>query len=96
MNEDPDAWFCWFVRGHKRWQQQAIREALNCWVMANMLSPKEYKILYNIAVVLKFLKKDEESLKYMKMANENVIPGQEKTAEHMLKEYKSQRYQLLR
>ena len=96
VNEDSAAWYCWFVRAHKRWQQQAIREALNCWVMAKMLSPKEYKILYNIAVVLRHLKQNDESVKYMKEANENVIKGQEKLSEHLLKEYKQGRYQLLR
>jgi len=64
--------------------------------MAKMLSPKEYKILYNIAVVLKFLHKDAEALEYMKLAQENIIKGQEKMAEHLLKEYKAQRYQLLK
>lgn len=96
VNEDPAAWYCWFVRAHKRWQQQAFREALNCWVMAKMLSPKEYKILYNIAVVLKFLKQDDESLKHMEEANKNVIKGQEHTAEEMLKRYKRGALELIR
>lgn len=96
LNEDPDAWFCWFVRAHKRWQQQSLREALNCWVMAKMLSPTEYKILYNIAIVLKFLQKDKEAGEYMKMANDNVIKGQEKMAEGLYNDFKQGRYQLIR
>ena len=96
INEDTGAWYCWFVRGHKRWQQQAVREALNCWVMARMLSPHEFKILYNIAVVLKYLKQDAESLKMMNEAKTYVIKGQEKTAAHLFKEYAEGRYQLLR
>ena len=96
INEDPSAWYCWFIRGHKRWQQQAIREALNCWVMAKMLSPHEFKILYNLAIVLKYLKQDAESLKFMDEAKAHVIKGQEKTAEHLFKEYAEGRYQLLR
>jgi len=94
--EDPAAWFGWFIRAHKRWQQQSFREALNCWVMAKMISPTEFKILYNIAVVLKYLGKDDESLVYMKEAEKNIIKGQEKTAEHLITEYKRGRYQLLR
>ena len=96
VNEDPAAWYAWFVRAHKRWQQQAVREALNCWVMASMLSPKEYKILYNIAVVMKYLHNDGEAEKYIKLANDNVIKGQEQTAAHMYKEFKEGRYQLIR
>lgn len=95
VNEDPAAWYCWHVRGHKRWQQQAIRETLNCWVMAKMLSPKEFKILYNIAVVLKFLKREKESGDFIQLARENVIRGQENTANHLFKEYEAGRLQLL-
>jgi len=95
LNEDPAAWYCWYVRAHKRWQQQAIREALNCWVMASMLSPQEFKILYNIAVVLKYLHKDQESLEYINKAKAHVIKGQEQTSQHLFKEYEQGRYQLL-
>lgn len=93
--EDPAAWYCWYVRGHKRWQQQCVREALNCWVMAKMLSPKEFKILFNIAVVLKLLKQDAESETYLKLAKENVIKGQEKTAEVLFKNFTAGNMQLL-
>ena len=95
VTEDPAAWFVWYIRAHKRWQQQSYREALNMWVMAKMLSPKEFKILYNIAIVLKFLKRDGESLEYMKMAEANIIPGQEKTAEVLINNYKRGKYHLL-
>jgi len=61
-----------------------------------MLSPHEYKILYNIAIVLKSLKQDAEADKAMAEANANVIKGQEKVAEHMYKMYKDGKYQLLR
>lgn len=95
VNEDPGAWYCWFIRAHKRWLQQSYREALNCWVMAKMISPTEFKILYNIAVVLKFLQKHAEADEYMKLAMQNVIKGQEQTARHMHNEYKQGKYQLL-
>jgi len=94
--EDPAAWFGWYIRAHKRWQQQSYREALNCWVMAKMISPTEFKILFNIAIVLKFLKKDAESLQYMKEAEKNIIKGQEEMAAHLIADYKRGKYQLLR
>lgn len=95
INEDPAAWYCWYIRGHKRWQQQAIREALNCWVMAKMLSPKEFKILFNIGVVLKLLKRDKESEAFMKQAQENVIKGQEETAKILFSNFEKGNNQLL-
>jgi hypothetical protein len=95
VNEDPAAWYVWYVRGHKRWQQQCIREALNCWVMAKMLSPKEFKILYNIAVVMKFLKQDQESVFHMNLARQNVVKGQEKSAEVLFRDYDTGNYHLL-
>ena len=96
VNEDPSAWYCWFVRGHKRWQQKAMRECLNMWVMAKMISPHEFKILYNIAVVLKVLKQDAESLKHIEEAKKYVIKGQENTAEILFKAYEEGKLQLLR
>ena len=58
--------------------------------------PHEFTILYHIAVVLKYLKQDAESLKMMNEAKTYVIKGQEKTAAHLFKEYAEGRYQLLR
>ena len=94
--EDPGAWYAWHVRAHKRWQQQSYREALNCWVMAKMLSPDEFKILYNIAVVLKMLQKHAEAEDYMKMAKNNVIKGQEQAANHLFRQYKAGKFELLK
>lgn len=96
VNEDPGAWYCWFVRGHKQWQQQCIRGALNSWVMAKLLSPHEFKILYNLSVVLKYLRQDAEADKQMEEAKLHVIKGQENTANHLFKEFQEGRYQLLR
>jgi hypothetical protein len=96
--EDPGAWFAWHIRAHKRWSQQSFREALNMWVMAKMISPKEFKILFNIAVVLKVLKKDAEAEEYMKLAEQNIIKGQELAAQSHIKLYRDpkQGYPLLR
>jgi hypothetical protein len=87
VSEDPAAWFAWHIRAHKRWNQQSYREALNCWVMAKMISPKEFKILFNIAVVLKVLRNDKESAEYMELAKANIIKGQEKLSMDLIEQY---------
>jgi MFS family permease len=87
--EDPGAWYAWHIRGFKRWEVQSYREALTMWVMAQMLDPKEFKLLFNIAVVLKLLKKDAESAEFLKKAEENIIPGQEKDANELIRQFKT-------
>jgi hypothetical protein len=58
------------------------------WVMAKLLDPKEFKILMNIAIVLKLLKKHEEAEHYLKLAEQNIIPGQEKQANELISQFK--------
>ena len=87
--EENQAWYAWHIRAHKRWNQQSYREALNMWVMAKMISPKEFKILFNIAVVLKVLKKHEESEQFMKQAEENIVKGQEEVSQRLIREYRN-------
>ena len=87
VSEDPRGWYGWHTRAHKRWGQQSYREALNMWVMAKMISPKEFKILFNIAVVLKILRKDKESKEYMRLAMANVVKGQEQRAKELYDEF---------
>ncbi|MDD5760972.1 MAG: hypothetical protein PHP88_00480, partial [bacterium] len=86
--EDPKAWFAWHIRGHKRWCHQSYREALNCWVMAKMMSPKEFKVLFNIAVVLKILGNHAESEQYINEAKANIIKGQEKRSLELIQEFR--------
>lgn len=83
--EEPGAWYAWHTRARKRFDQGAIREALNMWVMAKMLSPKEFKLLINIGVLLKMLRNDQEAESFFRQAEENIIPGQEKVAYDILK-----------
>jgi hypothetical protein len=45
--EDPHAWWAWHCRAMKRWDTQSYKEALILWVMAKMISPKEFKLLMN-------------------------------------------------
>lgn len=82
---DPGAWYAWHTRARKRFDQGAIREALNMWVMAKMLSPKEFKLLVNIGVLLKMLRNDPEAEQFFQEAEANIIPGQEAQAKEILK-----------
>jgi len=84
--EDPGAWYAWHTRALKRFDQGCIREALNMWVMAKMISPREFKVLVNIGVILKLMKKDDEAEKFFKEAEANIIPGQEEMANAILKD----------
>ena len=83
--EDPGAWYAWHTRARKRFDQGAIREALNMWVMAKMISPKEFKLLLNIGVLLKAIGKHKEAEEFFVKAEENIIPGQEVQAREILK-----------
>ena len=85
VHEEPGAWYAWHTRARKRFDQGAIREALNMWVMAKMISPKEFKLLVNIGVLLKMLRNEQEAESFFRQAEENIIPGQEQTAKDILK-----------
>ncbi len=93
--EDPAAWYAWHIRGFKRWDNQSYREAITMWVMAHMISPKEFKVLINISTALKVMHRDEEAEKYLKLAEENIIEGQEENAKKILQEFKDGKLPLL-
>ncbi len=93
--EDPGAWYTWHIRGHKRWDNQSYKEALTMWVMALMISPKEFKLLFNIAIVLRLLKNEKESDAYLQKAIDNIVPGQEKEANEYVKMFRARRVPLL-
>ena len=94
--EDPAAWYAWHTRGHKRWSNGSHKEALTMWVMAKLISPKEFKVLFNIAAVLKLLKKYQESKQYLNDAKDNIIEGQEELAKNVFKELADGKTPLLR
>ena len=93
--EDPYAWFAWHMRAVKRWDQGSFREALNMWVMAKLISPKEFKILINIAFVLHILRRYKEAEEFVTLAKECVIEGQEADAERIFAEMKEGKYPML-
>ena len=93
--EDPKAWFAWHMRAMKRWDAQSYREALINWVMAKLISPNEFKLLFNISVVLRLLKKDNEAKEYFALALKNMIPGQEEELKPLIKEWQEGKMRLL-
>jgi hypothetical protein len=82
--EDPHAWWAWHCRAMKRWNTQSYKEALILWVMAKMISPKEFKLLINISTCLRLLKNQAEADKYLKEAEDNMVAGQEKEAKEFI------------
>lgn len=76
--EDEYAWWGWHCRAMKRWHNQSYQEALILWVMARLISPKEFKVLMNIATCLRLLKNDKEADEYLALAQANIVAGQEK------------------
>jgi len=84
--ESPEAWYAWHMRGHKRINQTALKEALNMWTMARLISPKEFKILFNLAVLLLMIKNKNEAMKFFDLAEKFMVEGQEKQALKWLNE----------
>lgn len=93
--EDPHAWWAWHCRAMKRWDTQSYKEALILWVMARIISPKEFKVLMNIATCLRLLKNDKEADEYLKLAEENIVPGQEKEAFSFISDHKKGKLPIL-
>lgn len=93
--EDPHAWWAWHCRAMKRWDTQSYKEALILWVMAKLISPKEFKILMNIATCLRLLKNDKEADDYLRLAEENIVAGQEEEARRMIAEHRKGKLPIL-
>lgn len=93
--EDPHAWWAWHCRAMKRWDTQSHREALLLWVMAKLISPREFKVLMNIATALRVLGNHKEADEYLKMAEENIIEGQEKEAAEFIAQHRAGRLPII-
>ena len=93
--EDPHAWWAWHCRAMKRWDTQSYKEALILWVMAKIISPKEFKVLMNIATCLRLLKNDAEADEYLRQAQENIVPGQEATAMDFIEQHRKGKLPIL-
>ncbi len=86
--EDQYAWWAWHCRAMKRWDTQSYKEALILWVMARLISPNEFKLLINIAACLRLLRNDKEADEYLKLAEKNIVKGQEKEAYGFIEAHK--------
>jgi len=84
----PDAWFVWHVRALKRWDVQSNKEAMIMWTMAKMLSPNEFKVLFNLATMLQIHNNPAEALEFLNEAQRNIPEGQEEQSAHLIKEWK--------
>ena len=93
--EDPHAWWAWHCRAMKRWDTQSYKEALILWVMAKLISPKEFKVLLNIATCLRLLKNDREADEYLLLAEQNIIPGQEQQAAQFIADHRKGKLPIL-
>jgi hypothetical protein len=85
---DPTSWFVWHISGLKRWDVQSYREAIIMWTMAKILSPKEFKVLINLATALKVVKHDKEAEELLNEAEKNIPGGQEEQANKLIKEWR--------
>ena len=83
----PQSWFAWHVKALKRWDVQSHKEAMLLWTMAKMISPKEFKILFNLATMLKIHNQHAEADAFIKEAERNVPKGQEKMSEKIIKDW---------
>lgn len=73
----PDSWFAWHIRGMKRWDTKSYQEAVILWTMARMISPREFKINFNIATALMLSGNKEEARKYFEESKQCIPKGQE-------------------
>lgn len=93
--EDPHAWWAWHCRAMKRWDTQSYKEALILWVMAKLISPNEFKVLMNIASCLRLLNNHTEADEYLKLAEQNIVPGQEEQARIFIEDHKKGKLPIL-
>lgn len=93
--EDQHAWWAWHCRAMKRWDTQSYKEALILWVMAELISPKEFKVLMNISTCLRLLGSHPEADQYLKAAEENIVAGQEAQAQEFIAQHRKGKLPIL-
>ena len=84
----PGSWFNWHVKAVKRWDTKSYMEAIILWTMAKMCSPREFKVLFNLATALVLCNKKEEGLEYLKLAEANIPKGQERDVQKLVEEFR--------
>lgn len=86
---DPSSWFSWHVRGMKRWDSKSYQEAVIIWTMARLISPLEFKVNFNIATALAMSGHAKEAEHFIKIAEDNIPPGQEVESGKLLSDWRS-------
>jgi len=90
-----DSWFAWHIVAMKRWEKQSFQEAVIFWVMAKQISPKEFKICYNLAAALKLAGHQKQSDELLLEAKANIPRGQEKTADEIISNFEQGKISIL-
>lgn len=93
--DDPGAWFCWHARALKRIAQKSTSEAINMMVMAKLISPKEFKVLFNLACLLASRGKTKEAYLFLDEAEKNMVSGQEEESKKIIAEARSGKWAIL-
>lgn len=83
-----DSWYVWHTRAWQRFRNGSLREAAILWVMAKMISPKEFKVLVNLATVLKLNNQLKEAEEYLKLAEENIPIGMEEKSLELIRRHR--------
>lgn len=101
----PKSWFAWHISAVKRWDVQSYREAVIFWVMAKNLSPKEFKLLFNLAAALVVMGNQcveplrsnmiREGLGFLAEAEKNIPKGQEKMAGEFITNFRNNKVAIL-
>jgi hypothetical protein len=80
----PGAWFAWHISAMKRWDAGSRHEAMVLWVMAKMISPKEFKVLFNLSTALRLAKNETEGLLVLDEAVKHIPRGQEQMVQPLI------------
>lgn len=89
------AWFVWHVAAMRRWEVGSHKEAINFWVMARMISPKEFKLNFNLATALKLGKNDKAAEELLEIAKQNIPAGQEAQCGKLIEEWTGGKYAIV-
>lgn len=91
----PDSWFAWHIAALKRWDVKSHAEAINFWVMAKSISPKEFKILFNLAAALAICGNKTDFQALLAEAEANIPKGQEKQAGQLIADFRQGKVAIL-
>lgn len=87
----PNSWFALHVKAMKRWDAGSHQEALIYWNMARGISPKEFKVNFNLGTAMMTFGQVERAEEFYKVAMENIPKGQEKQSKELYKTIKEEK-----